>query len=231
MKKYFILAFFLMFIPVTSFAQSLAYTRGETTIFAGPGFDYPQILSLTSIVPLGVYGCLPDYSWCDISYMGSRGWVMASHLGFDRNGRILYIQDYSYNENIPILDFSLGTYWGLHYENRPWYQKYRYDHDFHEQNHMIPFSNDYRRDNNYRNEPYRNEPNDEHHREDNQDRGNRRENNFNEDNHDRGNPHYDNRHEDNHPAQQHPDDRHDSQGNVNKDRNDHSHDKDENHGH
>ena len=100
-----------------------AYVLSGTQIFAGPGDDYPVVAQLGPGINVNVNGCISDYSWCDVSFGGNRGWVYASDLGYQyRNGRVP-IAEYGPSLSLPIISFSLGDYWGRYYRSRPFYHE------------------------------------------------------------------------------------------------------------
>jgi len=79
------------------------------------------------MVPAGayveVYGCLPDYTWCDVGIYGSRGWVAATYLQYYWGDQWVYLPAYAPRIGVPIVTFVLGTYWGDHYRHRSWYRE------------------------------------------------------------------------------------------------------------
>ncbi len=87
---------------------------------AGPGVDYPWIASLPPGTPADIFGCLPDYTWCDVATVGTRGWVAGVGLN------VLYGQQpeplVAYGPQvIPFIGFDFNTYWGTYYRGRPWF--------------------------------------------------------------------------------------------------------------
>lgn len=106
-------------LPAAVFAQSTAYVQGQATLYAGPGEDYPVLGEVYPGRSLILYGCLNELSWCDVSTNFARGWIPGDALEINSGGRTIYLQENpSY---APIVFFDLGTYWGLHYHSRPWY--------------------------------------------------------------------------------------------------------------
>lgn len=113
--------------PSISHAQSrMAYTLTGTTMHSGPHYSYPQITYVPQRDTIQVYGCLSDWSWCDVRWRGERGWIDADHLAVYRG---YYGNDYSiwhasgYNLGWPIVSFALTSYWNDHYRHRPWYRQ------------------------------------------------------------------------------------------------------------
>jgi hypothetical protein len=72
---------------------------------------------------LEVYGCVSDYTWCDVGIDGSRGWVAATYLQYYYGDNWVYMPAYAPRIGVPIVTFVLGTYWGNHYRHTSWYRE------------------------------------------------------------------------------------------------------------
>jgi uncharacterized protein YraI len=103
-----------------------AYTSTSVSMRAGPSTDYPRVLVLNAGVPVTVYGCLQDYSWCDTSFQDARGWVAGSYLTYPYQGNRVAIPAFGAQLGLAVLNFSLNDYWGSYYRNRPWYGRRDY---------------------------------------------------------------------------------------------------------
>lgn len=103
-----------------------AYTSANVSMRAGPAVDYPRLLVLNAGTPVTVYGCVADYSWCDTSFQDARGWVAGSYLTYPYQGNRVAIPAYGAQLGLAILNFSLDSYWGSYYRNRPWYGQRSY---------------------------------------------------------------------------------------------------------
>jgi len=99
-----------------------AFTARPMNVRAGPNSDYPLVAQLDAGVPLDVHGCLSDWSWCDASFDGGRGWIYAGGLSFVYEGERVPLYSYGPHLGLPIITFSLSTYWGDYYRGRPWYR-------------------------------------------------------------------------------------------------------------
>jgi uncharacterized protein YraI len=103
-----------------------AYTSTNVSMRAGPSADYPRAVVLNAGVPVTVYGCLQDYSWCDTSFQDARGWVAGSYLTYPYQGNRVAIPAFGARLGLAVLNFSLNDYWGSYYRNRPWYGRRDY---------------------------------------------------------------------------------------------------------
>lgn len=98
-----------------------AYTSRPVNVHAGPDREYPLVAQLDAGAPLDVHGCLEDWSWCDVSFEDSRGWVYAGGISFVYQGGRVPVYSYGPRLGLPIITFSLMSYWGNYYRGRPWY--------------------------------------------------------------------------------------------------------------
>jgi len=113
-------------LPLAASAQE-AYTRGVLNLRAGPGTDYPVVVQLAAGQPLNVIGCTTGYAWCDVVLPdGLRGWVVASRLDYAWGSDVVPLVSYGAMIGVPIIGFTLGSYWSDHYRNRPWFREPRW---------------------------------------------------------------------------------------------------------
>lgn len=111
----------LMALSGAAFAQSLAYTNQPVDVYAGPSGEYPVVAQVPPGAELTVYGCVADYSWCDVGAPGLRGWVYGEYLDYPYQGAEVPIMTYGVQIGVPIVTFSFGTYWDHYYRGQPWY--------------------------------------------------------------------------------------------------------------
>ncbi|WP_321910478.1 SH3 domain-containing protein [Paraburkholderia sp. J11-2] len=110
-------------------AQTAAYTSEPVDLYAGPSGDYPVVAELAPGQPVTVMGCVGDYSWCDVTVPGLRGWVYGGYLSYPYQGSYVPLTNYGAAIGLPIVTFSLGAYWGSFYRDRPWYgEQQRWEH-------------------------------------------------------------------------------------------------------
>jgi uncharacterized protein YraI len=111
-----------MAMPLWAAAQQ-AFTLRDVEVFAGPSSEYPPVATLPPNAGVRVAGCLSDWSWCDIIFSGFRGWVYAADLGYPYENQRVVIIEYGPRLSLPVVTFSLNTYWERHYRERPWYRE------------------------------------------------------------------------------------------------------------
>lgn len=118
-------------------AASQGYTTTNVNLRAGPDTDYPVLRWIPGGTAVDVYGCLEDYQWCDVEAMGERGWMSAAYIAYPYQQQQVPVVSYGPMLGLPILVFSIDSYWSDHYHHRPWYgERHRYRHrppDYHRQ--------------------------------------------------------------------------------------------------
>ncbi len=115
----------LLFLSLPALAVD-GYAVTDVNLRAGPGTDYPSITVVPQWTGLQVQGCVDGYSWCDVQVGADRGWVYAQYLEFLQDNEPVYIEDNGPRLGIPIVTFSVGTYWDSYYRTRPWYRNRAY---------------------------------------------------------------------------------------------------------
>ena len=58
-------------------ADANAYVTADLNLRAGPDTDYPAIIVIPAGQYVTVYDCIPDLTWCDVSFGENRGWAAA----------------------------------------------------------------------------------------------------------------------------------------------------------
>jgi len=99
------------------------YMLRQSWLRAGPDYDYPSLRRLSRNTQVSVYGCLRDWSWCDVSYRRDRGWVPGRDIAASYQGRRRSINTIAPYLGIGILSFSFGIYWDDHYRDRTFYRE------------------------------------------------------------------------------------------------------------
>lgn len=95
----------------------------DISLQAGPDTDFPSLAMLEAGTPVAIQGCIDGWTWCDVVADEDRGWVPGTFLEEQIGGRPLVIIDAGARIGIPIVSFSIGTYWDRHYHNRPFYSQ------------------------------------------------------------------------------------------------------------
>lgn len=112
-------------LPIAAVAQT-AYPTTAVNLRAGPDSAYPVVVRVAPGAPLTMFGCLSDWSWCDVAAGPNRGWVYAQFLAYPYQSRRVSIYTYGPSLGLPIITFSIGPYWDTYYRGRPWYAKRTY---------------------------------------------------------------------------------------------------------
>lgn len=119
-----LLAVACLAIPLGASAQPTqqAFTSKSVNLRAGPARDYPLVAQLGPGMPVSVAGCINGYSWCDVILQnGNRGWIYAQNLNYPYQGSQVPLMTYGSAIGLPVIAFTLSTYWGNYYRGRPWY--------------------------------------------------------------------------------------------------------------
>jgi uncharacterized protein YraI len=117
-----IAAAILIVAPATAFAAR-GYATNTVNMRAGPGTEYPVVMTIPGGAHITINGCLSDYAWCDVTFRRNRGWVSADYLNYFYGNRYVYLPDYVGVVGVPIVTFSLGSYWNRYYAGRPWFHR------------------------------------------------------------------------------------------------------------
>src|SRR5512142_2704398 len=95
----------------------------DISLQAGPDTDFPSLAELEAGTPVSIQGCIDGWTWCDVIVGNDedRGWVPGTFIEEEVSGRPVVLIDAGPRIGIPIVSFSIGTYWDRHYHNRPFY--------------------------------------------------------------------------------------------------------------
>jgi uncharacterized protein YraI len=120
------------FLPGAAQAAT-AYTVDRAEMRAGPDYDYPTVRVINDNRRVDVYGCLSDWSFCDVGYRSDRGWVEGDALVVDYRSRRTRIVEAAPYIGIGVLSFSFGSYWDNYYRGRPFYnERGRWERHYHD---------------------------------------------------------------------------------------------------
>jgi uncharacterized protein YraI len=112
----------LLSLCAGAWAQN-AMTTTSAGLYAGPDDSYPMVAQLDPDTPVQVYGCLDDWSWCDVGVEDARGWLYSPDITYAYQGGYVPFYQYAPSFGIAIVPFSLDVYWGRYYRGRPWYAR------------------------------------------------------------------------------------------------------------
>ena len=107
--------------------EQVAYTAKSVNMRAGPARDYPIVAVLGPGLQILVQGCLADYSWCDVVYGPSRGWIYAGNINYDYQNTYVPLLSYGPLIGLGIIGFAFDDYWNRYYWDRPFFaQRHRW---------------------------------------------------------------------------------------------------------
>ena len=119
--RHFLIAAMVAWLPLAAAAQD-AHTAKAVNLRAGPARDYPLVATFGPGTPLAIQGCTEGYGWCDVIGPGDvRGWIYAGNIVYPYQNNDVPVLGYGPSLGFPIVTFTLGTYWGQYYRNRPWF--------------------------------------------------------------------------------------------------------------
>ena len=98
-----------------------AITTEPVSLRAGPAIDFPVVDAIPDDARVNVHGCVRAYRWCDVSWRDARGWVQGDDLAYLYQQRRVRIVEYGPRIGLPIIAFSVDSYWNRYYRGRPWY--------------------------------------------------------------------------------------------------------------
>ena len=101
--------------------QPNGYPVTNVNLRAGPGTEYPVLVTVPARSPIVILGCLPDYGWCDSIFQGNRGWMRSIYLSGWYQGNYYALRDYAPRMGYRTVTFDIEGYWGKNYRNRPFY--------------------------------------------------------------------------------------------------------------
>lgn len=119
-------------VPAAAQAAT-GFTTQPTQLRAGPDYDYPTIRMINPDRRVEIFGCLNDWSFCDVGYRSDRGWVDARDVAVDYRSRRARLVDAGPYVGIGFLSFSFGNYWDNYYRGRPFYNdRGRWERHYHD---------------------------------------------------------------------------------------------------
>jgi uncharacterized protein YraI len=82
------------------------YPITNVNLRAGPGTDYPVIVTVQGRAPIAILGCLADYGWCDVIFQNARGWMRSIYLAGFYQGYYYPLRDYAPRLGYRVVSFD-----------------------------------------------------------------------------------------------------------------------------
>jgi len=97
------------------------YPITDVNLRAGPGTQYPILVTVQSDAPITILGCLEDYTWCDTIFEQHRGWMRSIYLAGYYDGQYYLLSDYAPDLGYQTVTFDIAAYWDAYYRDEPFY--------------------------------------------------------------------------------------------------------------
>src|SRR5680860_376416 len=75
--------------PAAAQEEPNGYPITDVNLRAGPGTEYPVLVTVPTDAPITILGCLEDYTWCDTIFEENRGWMSSIYLAGYYDGEYL----------------------------------------------------------------------------------------------------------------------------------------------
>ncbi|MCC6868144.1 MAG: SH3 domain-containing protein [Burkholderiales bacterium] len=112
-------------LSIAATAQN-AFTTEAVNMRAGPDRSFPLVAWLPAGTWVQIFGCLDGWRWCDVAWGPQRGWVWSQHLATSFQNQPWPIFQGGPMLGIPLVTFSIVTYWDSFYRHRPWWDNRNY---------------------------------------------------------------------------------------------------------
>jgi uncharacterized protein YraI len=112
------------FIAIPAIAEAAeGFATANVNMRSGPSTQYPAVTMIPVGTPLEINGCLNETPWCDVSFLGGRGWVAGQYIQATYQSRRIYVGPRYYRPlGIPTITFNLNDYWDRYYRGRDFYR-------------------------------------------------------------------------------------------------------------
>ncbi|SON57481.1 hypothetical protein HDIA_3940 [Hartmannibacter diazotrophicus] len=108
----------------TASAATPAVATANVNLRAGPSTAYPVVTVVPARAHVVTYGCLANYSWCDISLGTARGWVAAKYVQVVYQGApVVVTAPVARSVGLAVVAFN-KAYWDTYYPAYPWYPRW-----------------------------------------------------------------------------------------------------------
>lgn len=124
LKRLLLVAAIVMAFTSTTSAETVAVATANVNLRAGPSTSYPVV----TVVPAGsrivTFGCVSGYSWCDVAYGSSRGWISANYVQVVYNGStVILTPAVAPAVGVTVVTYN-RAYWDTYYTAYPWYRSW-----------------------------------------------------------------------------------------------------------
>jgi len=110
--------------PVLAEAATTAVTTSNVNLRAGPGTNYPSVAVVPAGTRIATYGCLADYSWCDVGLGAARGWIAAPYIQMVYGGNpVAVTAAVATAVGVGVVAYN-RAYWDRYYVGQPWYGRW-----------------------------------------------------------------------------------------------------------
>ena len=107
--------------PAAAQEEANGYPITDVNLRAGPGTEYPVLVTVLTDAPITILGCLEDYAWCDIIFEEHRGWMRSIYLAGYYDGEYYLLSDYAPDLGYQTVTFDVAAYWNSNYRDEPFY--------------------------------------------------------------------------------------------------------------
>jgi uncharacterized protein YraI len=99
------------------------YSTANVNMRSGPSTAYPAVTVIPVGAPVTINGCMSSVNWCDVSFVGGRGWVSGNYVqAAYQSNRVYVAPDYYQGLGIPTVTFEVDNYWDRYYRGRDFYR-------------------------------------------------------------------------------------------------------------
>jgi len=107
--------------PAMAQEEPNGYPISDVNLRAGPGTEYPVLVTVPTDAPITILGCLEDFAWCDTIFEEQRGWMRSIYLAGYYDGEYYLLSDYAPDLGYQVLTFDRAAYWDAYYQDEPFY--------------------------------------------------------------------------------------------------------------
>ncbi len=120
-KGFFLLGLLASPVLAQELEEPNGYPITDVNLRAGPGTEYPVLVTVPTDAPITILGCLEDYTWCDTIFEEQRGWMSSIYLAGYYDGEYYLLSDYAPDLGYQVVTFDRAAYWDAYYQDEPFY--------------------------------------------------------------------------------------------------------------